>query len=401
MFMHILQRCSIVIVLSIFSPSALMAADPFRIGVLTDMTGPSADAGGKGSVVAAEMAVADFGGSVLGRKIEVLSADHLGKPDVGASIARSWFDKDGVDAIVDVPVSSVALAVQEVATRAHKILLVTSAATTALTGPACSPYTFHWADDAAALARGTARAVVDSGGKSWFLINQDQAFGVALEASVSDVVVSAGGTILGKVRIPMNLADHSSFLLQAQASKAQVIEIGSVGTDLSTELKQAQEFQITQSGQRLAGLLVFITDIHGLGLEISQGLQITSSFYWDQNEEARAFARRFYEIHRAMPTKIQAAGYASITHYLGAVKAVETSDATKVAQWMKEHPAGYFGKKAIAREDGRMMFDVALWEVKKPSESKYPWDYYKRVSVLPADRAFLSLEEGGCPLVKR
>jgi len=373
-----------------------------RIGVLNDQSSLYADLAGQGSVIAARMAVEDFGAAKKGMKVEVLSADHQNKPDVGSAIARQWYDVDKVDVIFDVPNSGVALAVNQITRDKGKALIVSGAATADLTGKACSPNTVHWTYDTWMLANGTGNAIVKTGGDTWFFLTADYAFGHALERDTEAVVLKAGGKVLGKVRHPLNTQDFSSFLLQAQSSKAKIIGLANAGGDTTNSIKQAAEFGIVKGGQNLAGLLVFITDVHGLGLNNAQGLILTESFYWDYNEQTRAFAKRFAAADRGIhPTMVHAGVYAGVLHYLKAVEALKSDDGTKVIQKMKEIPTDdpLFGKGRI-RQDGRKVHPAYLLEVKKPSESKYPWDYYKIRATIPADQAFRPEKEGGCPLVK-
>ena len=373
-----------------------------KIGVLNDQSSLYADLAGQGSVIAARMAVEDFGAAKKGMKVEILSADHQNKPDVGSAIARQWYDVDKVDVIFDVPNSGVALAVNQITRDKGKALIVSGAASADLTGKACSPNTVHWTYDTWMLANGTGNAIVKTGGDTWFFLTADYAFGHALERDTEAVVLKAGGKVLGKVRHPLNTQDFSSFLLQAQSSKAKIIGLANAGGDTTNSIKQAAEFGIVKGGQNLAGLLVFITDVHGLGLNNAQGLILTESFYWDYNEQTRAFAKRFAAADRGIhPTMVHAGVYAGVLHYLKAVEALKSDDGTKVIQKMKEIPTDdpLFGKGRI-REDGRKVHPAYLLEVKKPSESKYPWDYYKIRATIPADQAFRPEKEGGCPLVK-
>jgi branched-chain amino acid transport system substrate-binding protein len=373
-----------------------------KIGVLNDMSGLYADLSGQGAVVAAKMAVEDFGAAAKGMKVEIVGADHQNKPDVGSNIARTWFDRDNVDVIVDVPTSSVALAVNEIAREKNKVFLVSGAAASDLTGPKCSPNTVHWTYDTWALANGTGKAMVKTGGDTWFFITADYAFGKALERDTTEVVQANGGKVLGSVRHPFPGTDFSSFLLQAQASKAKVIGLADAGGDTINAIKQAAEFGITQGGQSLAGLLVFISDIHALGLQTAQGLVLTEAFYWDQNDASRAFAKRFApQFKNNMPTMVQAGVYSAVLHYLKAVEALKSdADGKAVVAKMKELPTDdpLFGKGTI-RADGRKVHDMYLFEVKKPSESKGAWDYYKLRATIPAAEAFRPMKDGGCPLV--
>ena len=373
-----------------------------RIGVLNDQSSLYADLAGQGSVIAARMAVEDFGAAKKGMKVEIVSADHQNKPDVGSAIARQWYDVDKVDAIFDVPNSGVALAVNQITRDKGKALIVSGAATADLTGKACSPNTVHWTYDTWMLANGTGNAIVKTGGDTWFFLTADYAFGHALERDTEAVVLKAGGKVLGKVRHPLNTQDFSSFLLQAQSSKAKIIGLANAGGDTTNAIKQAAEFGIVKGGQNLAGLLVFITDVHALGLENAQGLILTESFYWDYNDQTRAFAKRFAAADRGIhPTMVHAGVYAGVLHYLKAVQALKSDDGAKVIQKMKEIPTDdpLFGKGRI-RQDGRKVHPAYLLEVKKPSESKYPWDYYKIRATIAADQAFRPEKEGGCPLVK-
>jgi branched-chain amino acid transport system substrate-binding protein len=374
-----------------------------KIGVLNDQSSLYADLAGQGSVVAARMAVEDFGADKKGMKVEIVSADHQNKPDVGSSIARQWLDVDKVDVIVDVPNSGVALALNQIVREKGKALLISGAATADLTGKACSPNTIHWTYDTWALANGTGNAIVKTGGDTWFFLTADYAFGHALERDTEAVVVKAGGKVLGKVRHPLNTQDFSSFLLQAQASKAKIIGLANAGGDTTNAIKQAAEFGVVKGGQNLAGLLVFITDVHALGLDKAQGLIMTETFYWDMNDKTRAFAKKFAERDRQIhPTMIHAGVYSATLHYLKAVEALKSDDGTKVIAKMKEMPTDdpLFGKGTI-RADGRKVHPAYLFEVKKPSESKGPWDYYKLRSTIPAEQAFRPIDQGDCPLVKK
>jgi len=374
-----------------------------KIGVLNDMSGLYADISGPGSVVAAKMAVEDYlKSSKSNLKVEIVSADHQNKADIGSNIARQWYDTDKVDMIIDVPTSSVALAISQVSREKGKIHVNTGAATADLTGKSCSPNTIHWLYDTWMLANGTGKAVVQHGGSSWFFLTADYAFGQALERDTEAVVIKNGGKVLGKVRHPLATQDFSSFLLQAQASKAKVIGLANAGGDTTNSIKQAYEFGIVKGGQTLAGLLVFLTDIHSLGLEKAQGLYLTETFYWDLNDQTRAWSKRFAALNNGKyPSMDQAGVYAGILHYLKAVDAGKTDDGTKVAQKMKDLPTDdiLFGKGSV-RKDGRKLHPAYLFEVKKPSESKGPYDYYKLLATIPADQAFRPLNEGDCPLVK-
>lgn len=374
-----------------------------KIGVLNDRSGVYADISGVGSEWAAKKAVEDFGAAAKGIKVQVLAADHLNKPDVGANIARQWIDVEKVDAIVDVPTSSVALAVNALVREKNKVHLNSGAATSDLTGKACSPNTVHWTYDTWALANGTGNAIVKEGGKTWFFLTADYAFGHALERDTSAVVEKAGGKVVGKVRVPFPGTDFSSFLLQAQASGAKVIGLANAGGDTINSIKQAGEFGITQAGQTLAGLLIFVTDVHALGLKSAQGLVFTGPWYWDQDENSRAFSKAYFNDLKRMPGYTVAGVYSSVIHYLKAVEALKgSSDGAKVVAKMKELPTEdkLMGKGSI-RIDGRHIHDMYLYEVKKPEESKYAWDYYKLRTKIPAAEAWRPLEEGGCELVKK
>jgi branched-chain amino acid transport system substrate-binding protein len=375
-----------------------------KLGVMNDMSGLYSDVTGPGSVVAAKMAVEDFQKtSKAGLKIEVVSADHQNKPDVGSTIARQWYDTEKVDAIFDVPTSSVGLAVNQITREKGKALINSGSATADLTGKACSPNTVHWLYDTWMLANGTGTAVVKTGGDTWFFLTADYAFGHALERDTSAVVLRNGGKVVGGVKHPLNTQDFSSFLLQAQASKAKVIGLANAGGDTINSIKQAAEFGITRGGQNLAGLLVFLSDVHGVGLDKAQGLLITETFYWDLNDQTRAWSKRFAALHGGkMPTMVHAGVYASVLHYLKAVEAGKTDDGTKVVAKMKELPTDdpLFGKGTI-RADGRKLHPAYLFEVKKPGESKGPYDYYKLRATIPADQAFRPIDQGDCPLVKK
>jgi branched-chain amino acid transport system substrate-binding protein len=381
--------------------SAEMSGDVVKIGVLSDMSGLYSDIGGPGSVEAARMAIADFGGSVHGKKIELISAGHQNQPDVGSMISTQWFGSDDVDAIVDVPNSSVALAVQEVARNKKKVLLISGAAASDLTGKACSPTSVHWTYDTLALANGTGAALVKAGGDTWFFITADYAFGHNLERDTSRVVEEYGGTVLGSVLAPLGTADFSSYLLQAQNSKAKVIGLANAGGDTINSIKQAGEFGVLEGGQKLAGLLVFISDIHSLGLQAAQGLQLTSAFYWDQDDATRAWSKRFMDEMKREPTMVQAGVYGAIMHYLAAIKATGSDDGPTVVKQMKATPVNDFmTKNGKIREDGTLVRDMYLFEVKKPSESKGRWDYYKQIAVIPGEEGFKLPGPNQCPLVK-
>ena len=388
-------------------PSAVLADDKIvKIGNLGDQSSLYADTGGPGSTIAAQLAIDDSGLTKKGWTIDVIAADHQNKPDVGANLARQWFDVDNVDAIIDVQNSGVALAVSGVARDKNGILLDSGAASSDLTGKACNPNTIHWAYDTYALANGTGKAVVKSGGDSWFFVTADYAFGHALQRDTTAVIEANGGKVLGSANVPLNAPDFSSFLLQAQASKAKVIGLANAGGDTTNSIKQASEFGIVAGGQKLAALLLFISDVNAMGLDVAQGLTFTSAFYWDMNDDTRAFAKRFSERMKthAMPTMVQAGDYASTLHYLKALEAMggNPHDGAKVVAQMKNKPTDdpLFGK-GIVRADGRKIHPVYLFEVKKPSESKYPWDYYKLIATIPAEEAFRPLAQSECPLVKK
>jgi branched-chain amino acid transport system substrate-binding protein len=375
-----------------------------KIGVMNDMSGTYKDLSGQGSVLAARMAVEDFGAAAKGMKVEIVGADHQNKPDVGSNVVRTWIDTDKVDVIVDVPTSSVALAVNEIVRDKNKVFLVSGAAASDLTGPQCTPNTIHWTYDTWALANGTGKAIVKTGGDTWFFITANYAFGLALERDTAAVVVKNGGKVLGQVRHPFPATDFSSFLLQAQASKAKVIGLANAGADTINSIKQASEFGIVQGGQSLAGLLVFITDVKSLGLQIAQGLVLTEAWYWDQNDANREFAKKFAAQNNGIyPSMVHAGVYSAVTHYLKAVEALKSdADGKAVVAKMKEMPTNdkLFGQGTV-RADGRKIHPMYLFEVKKPSESKGPWDLYKLRATIPADEAFRPLSEGGCPLVNK
>ena len=386
---------------SLMATSALAQDINVKIGVLNDRSGIYADLSGEGSVVAARMAVEDFDAASKGINVEIISADHQNKPDVASNIARQWLDEEGVNAIVDVPTSSAAFAVNELVREANALFLNSGAAASELTGEACSPHTAHWTYDTWALAHGTGAAMVEQGGDSWFFLTADYAFGHALERDTIAVVEEAGGTVLGTVRHPFPGQDVSSFLLQAQASGAKVIGLANAGGDTVNTIKQAAEFGITQAGQSLAGLLIFLTDVHALGLENAQGLVLTESFYWDLNDDTREWSARFEELDGDKPTMVQAGVYSAVLHYLKAIEATGTTDADEVMAKMKEMPTSdpVFGE-GVLRQDGRKVHDMYLFRVKSPEESQGPWDYYEVLTTIPAERAFRPLEEGNCPLVE-
>ena len=372
-----------------------------RIGILNDQSGPYADFGGKTSVDAARMAVEDVGGKVLGKPVEIITADHQNKADLGSAIARRWFDVDGVSAIAELTNSAVALAVQQIAKEQGKITLATGPATTRLTNEDCSPTGFHWAFDTYSQAVGTARAIVAEGGKSWFLLVADYAFGHQMASDLTKVVKTSGGTIVGEVRHPLNTSDFSSFLLRAQSSKAQIIGLASAGADTINSVKQAAEYRIAAGGQKLAGLVVVISDIHALSLATANGLVFTTAFYWDRDDPSRTWSKRFFEKTGRMPGMVQAGTYSAVLHYLKAVQAAGTSDGKAAANKIRELPVDDFFAKGWVREDGRMVHDMYLVEVKSPSESRATWDYYKILRRIPAEEAAQPLSESKCSLVKK
>src|SRR6476659_7088723 len=377
------------------------SADAVKIGILNDQSGVYADYGGKYSLEAARMAVEDFGGNVLGEKIEIVSADHQNKPDLATSIARRWYEVEGVDMITELTTSSVALAIQELSKEKKKIDIVVGAATSRITGDACTPYGFHWAYDTHALAVGTGGSLVEAGGDTWFFMTADYAFGYADAKDTGDLVKEKGGKVLGSVRIPLNSSDFSSFLLQAQSSKAKIIGLANAGLDTTNSIKQAAEFGIVSGGQKLAGLLLTLAEVNGLGLEAAQGLVLTEGYYWDRDDKSRELANRYFKRTGRMPSMIHAGTYSATLQYLKAVKADGTAATEAVAAKLKELPVDdQFNKGGKVLANGRMVHDVYLFEVKKPSESKKPWDYYKQLAVVPGDKAFFSVKESGCPLTK-
>ena len=386
------------------SAHAQISGNVVKIGVMNDMSGLYADIGGPGSVIAAKMAVEDYlKATKSSLKVEVVSADHQNKPDIGSTIARKWYDEDKVDAIFDVPTSSVALAVSQITRDKGKAFINSGAGTSDLSGKACSPNTVHWTYDTWMLANGTGTAMTKAGGDTWFFLTADYAFGHALERDASAAVVKAGGKVLGSVRTPFPATDFSSFLLQAQGSKAKVIGLANAGGDTINSIKQASEFGITKGGQKLAGMLMFITDVHSLGLPTAQGLNFTTTFYWDMNDATRAWTKRFVAgTNGKYPTMVHAGVYASLLHYLKAVQAINSDDGTKVVAEMKKLPTDdpLFGKGSI-RADGRKLHPAYLVEVKKPAESKAPWDLLKVVTTIPADQAFRPIDQGDCPLVAK
>ncbi|SFU97898.1 amino acid/amide ABC transporter substrate-binding protein, HAAT family [Methylobacterium sp. 174MFSha1.1] len=385
----------------VLSALPALAQTKVKIGVLNDMSGVYSDIGGKGSVVAAQLAAEDFAAISKDVTVEIVSADHQNKPDIGAGVARQWYDRDGVDAIFDVPTSSVALAVSQVTREKNKIFIDSGAGTTDLTGSQCSPNTIHWTYDTYALANGTGGAMVKRGGDTWFFLTADYAFGQSLQSETAAVVTRSGGKVLGSAKVPFPASDFSSFLIQAQGSGAKVIGLANAGGDTINAVKQAHEFGITEGGQKLAALLFYAQDAKALGLETAKGLVLTEAFYWDLNDGTRAFSERFAKrANGNMPSMNQAGVYGGLMHYLKAVAATKSKDAKVVMEWMKANPTDdpLFGKGLI-RADGRTIHDMYLFEVKKPSESKGPWDVYNKLATIPGEQAFKPMNQGGCPLV--
>jgi branched-chain amino acid transport system substrate-binding protein len=381
---------------------AQISDDVVKIGVLNDQSGLYADLAGPGSVVAARLAVEDFGGKVLGKPIEIVVADHQNKADIGAAIARQWFDVDKVDMAIDFANSSVALAVEQLAKDRNRIAIATAVGTTDFTGKGCTPTEASWLYDSYALTTSLAREVTKQGRDTWFFVTVDYAFGHSLEADTTKAVLASGGKVLGGVRHPLNNSDFSSYLLQAKASGAKVVALADGGGDMINATKQAHEFGLVEGGQSLVSLLVFITDVHSLGLQAAQGLTFVTGFYWDRNDESRAFAKRFEARFKSMPTMVHASVYSAVRHYLRAIQAAQTDEAKAVMAKMRELPVDdFYARGARLRVDGRLVHDMYLAQVKKPSESKGPWDYYKIIGTIPGDQAFQSLEAGGCPLAKQ
>ncbi|WP_158931734.1 ABC transporter substrate-binding protein [Acidisphaera sp. S103] len=370
--------------------AAAAQTGPVRVAVLTDENGPYTDSGGVGNIAAARMAAQDFGGVVLGRKIDILHADTQNKPDVAGSIARGWYDS-GVDAIIDLPVTPVALAVQQVAREKARTVMITASAISEFTSKFCSPTSSHWADDTHALTSGVAKLMTGPNSRTWFFITVDFSFGTALESMTAKAIEANGGKVIGDVKFPIGNSEFSSQIVQAQGSGASIIGIAAVGGDQVNLIKQAAEFGLRKNGARLAGYLVYITDIHALGLDVAQGLSFPASFYWDQNDDSRAFAKRFMAERKAMPTKNQALNYACTLHFLKAMAQAGTDDPIAVNKAMRAMPVAYFGRPATLRADGRLLYDVTLYRVKRPDESHYPWDYYTAVGTLPASDAFLPM----------
>ncbi|OYR13015.1 ABC transporter substrate-binding protein, partial [Brucella rhizosphaerae] len=382
------------------SSAAEISDGKVKIGILNDQSGVYADFGGKWSFEAAKMAAEDFGGTVLDAPIEIITADHQNKPDVASNIARQWYDTEQVDAIMELTSSSVGLAVQALSKDKKKITINTGAATSELTGKQCTPYGFHWAYDTHALAVGTGGSLVEQGGDTWYFLTADYAFGYSLEEQTSKFVESKGGKVLGSVRHPLSTTDYSSFLLQAQSSGAKVVGLANAGLDTSNAIKQAAEFGIVAGGQRLAALLFTLAEVHGLGLEAAQGLTLTEGFYWDRDDESREFSKRFFDRTGRMPNMIQAGTYSAVLQYLKAIKEAGTDETEAVAKKLHEMPVNdVFARNGKVGANGRMIYDMYLMEVKKPDESKAPWDYYKVLATIPGDQAYLKPAESGCPLV--
>jgi branched-chain amino acid transport system substrate-binding protein len=390
---------------ALMASSMVQAQTPVTIGVMSDMSSVYSDIGGKGSVEAVRMAIEDFKAEEKGLKVNIVSADPQNKPDIAATLARKWYDVDGVDMVIDLPTSAVSMAVGQIAQEKNKVALYSASASSDMTGKACTPNTIHWTYDTWALSHGTGEAVVKAGGKSWFFLTADYTFGQALERDTAQVVKANGGTVVGSVSHPLATADFSSFILQAQASKAQVIGLANGGADTTSAIKTASEFGLVQGGQKLAGMLLFISDIHSLGLKTAQGLMLTTAFYWDLNDRTRAFAKRFAARNDGRyPTMSQAGTYSSTLAYLAAVKKLGSPDdgraIIKAIRDASPIDDPLFGKTTV-RIDGRAIHDMYLVEVKKPSESTKPYDYYKVVATIPAERAFRPLADGGCPLVTK
>ncbi len=393
---------SLAIVLASSTAALADASDgKVKIGILNDQSGVYADFGGKSSVEAAKMAIEDYGGKVLGVPVEIVDADHQNKPDIASNIARQWYDTEQVDAIMELTTSSVALAVQAIGKEKKKIDIVTGAATTELTGKQCSPYGFHWAYDTHALAVGTGGALVKQGGDSWFFLTADYAFGYSLEQQTSDFVKANGGSVVGAVRHPLATTDFSSFLLQAQSSGAKVVGLANAGADTQNAIKQAAEFGITQGGQRLAALLFTLAEVHGLGLEAAQGLTLTEGFYWNRDEDSQKFGKRFFERTGKMPNMVHAGTYSAVLQYLKAIEKAGTDETEAVAKALHEMPVDdVFGRGGTVGPNGRMFHDMYLLEVKKPGDSKEPWDYFNVLATIPGKEAYIDPAKSGCELVK-
>ncbi|KPF98678.1 ABC transporter permease [Rhodopseudomonas sp. AAP120] len=403
--MHFIRRAAAAVTLAaplLLGVSAFaQQQSPLKIGLLSDFQSVYSDIGGQGNQEAAKMAIEEMGGTMFGQPIEFVSADVQNKPDIAASLARKWYENEGVDMIVDLPTSATALAAMEMSKKFEKIMIVTDAASSDITGKSCSPYTAHWTYDTYSNAHTVGSAIVKNGGDTWFFITADYLFGHSIERDTGEVVKANGGTIVGSARHPLNNADFSSFLLQAQSSKAKIIGMANGGGDTINTIKQAAEFGIVAGGQKLAGIVMFISDIHSLGLKMANGLIITEAYYWDLNDRTRAFGKKYFERMKRMPTMNQAATYSATLHYLKAVKAAGTKDTKTVLAKMREMPVrDAFTDNGYLREDGRMVHSMFLFEVKKPEESKAPWDYYKVLAEVPGDQAFRPLKDGGCPLVK-
>jgi branched-chain amino acid transport system substrate-binding protein len=383
-------------------PVAAQQADTaLKIGLLGDFQSVYSDIGGAGNVEATKMAIEEFGGTMFGKPIELITADVQNKADIAASLARKWYENEAVDMIIDMPTSATALAGMEMSKQFQKIMIVTDAASSDITGKSCSPYTVHWTYDTYANAHTVGSAIVKNGGDTWYFITADYLFGHSIERDTGDVVRAAGGKVVGSARVPLNNADFSSFLLQAQASKAKIIGLANGGADTINTIKQAAEFGIVAGGQNLAGIVMFISDIHSLGLKLAQGLIVTEAYYWDLNDRTRAFGKRFFDRTKKMPTMNQAATYSATLHYLNAVKAAGTKETKAVLEKMRATPVrDAFTDNGVLREDGRMVHSMFLLQVKKPEESKAPWDYYKVLAEVPGDQAFRPMKDGGCPLVK-
>ncbi len=380
--------------------AAQISGDVVKIGLITDLSGVYIDIDGQGGIEAIKMAIADFGGSVNGKKIELITADHQNKADIAASKAREWFDQQGVDMLIGGTNSGTSLAMAKVAGEKKKTFIAVGGATARLTNEECTPYTIHYAYDTVALAKGTGSAIVKNGGKSWYFLTADYAFGASLEKDTSDIVKANGGTVVGAVKHPLGASDFSSFMLQAQASKAQILGLANAGGDTINSIKAANEFGINKT-MKLAGLLMFINDVHALTLQVTQGMYLTDGWYWDMNQETRDWSKRYFAKMKRMPSMLQAADYSAATQYLNAVKASGTDDPDKViAQMHKTKINDFFAKNGYIRPDGRMVHDMYLMEVKKPSESKYPWDYYKVVQTIPAEQAWTTKAESKCSLWK-
>ena len=383
-----------------FAAQAQVSGDTIKIGMITDMSGLYTDIDGAGGAEAIKMAIADAGGAIAGKKVEFISADHQNKADIAASKAREWFDQQGVDMLIGGTNSGASLAMAKVAAEKKKVFISIGAGSARLTNEECTPYTVHYAYDTIALARGTGGAIVKQGGKNWYFLTADYAFGQSLEKDTADVVKSAGGKVLGAVKHPLSASDFSSFLLQAQSSDAQILGLANAGGDAINAIKAANEFGITKK-MKLAGLLIFINDIHSLGLNLTQGMYLTDGWYWDQNDDTRAWSKRYFAKMKKEPSMLQAADYSAAAQYLKAVKATGTDDADKVMAWLKANKVNdMFAKNGVIRPDGRMVHDMYLMEVKKPSESKYPWDYYKVVATIPGDQAYATKAETKCSLWK-